>query len=51
MSELFPNKKDIKSADDLQQAVSGLKSGDVVEFKVYSIGSGQTRAVSIQIGR
>jgi serine protease Do len=51
VSELFPNKKDIKSADDLQQAVSGLKNGDVVEFKVYSIGSGQTRAVSIQIGR
>jgi serine protease Do len=51
VSELYPTKKDIKSADDLQQAVSGLKSGDVIELKVYNIGSGQTRAVSIQVAR
>jgi serine protease Do len=52
VSRLFPSpKQDIKTVDDLQQAVSGLKSGDVIEFKVYNIASQQTRAVSVQIGR
>src|SRR5215831_6240161 len=52
LSRLFPSpKQDIKTADDLQQSVSGLKNGDVVEFKVYNIPTGQTRAVSIQVGR
>jgi len=50
LSRLYPSpKQDIKTADDLQQAVSGVK--DVVEFKVYNIPTGQTRAVSIQVGR
>jgi serine protease Do len=50
LSRLYPAPKlDTKSADDLQQAVSGVK--DVIEFKVYNIPTGQTRAVSIQVGR
>jgi len=51
VSELYPAKKDIRSMDDLQQALSSLKSGDVIELKVYNIPAAQTRAVSIQIGR
>jgi serine protease Do len=52
VEELFPAKRDIKTIDDLTQAVSGLKPGDVIELKVVdALGQGQTqtRAVSIQI--
>jgi serine protease Do len=51
VSELFPTKRDIKSVDDLQQAVTALKPGDVIELKVYNVGSSQTRAVSLQVAR
>ncbi len=51
LSELYPAKRDIKTADDLQAAVSSIKSGDVIELKVYNIATAQTRAVSIQVGK
>jgi serine protease Do len=51
VSELYPAKKDIKSVDELAQAVAAVKTGDVIELKVYNIGSGQTRAVSIQVAK
>jgi S1-C subfamily serine protease len=49
VSELFPTKRDIKTADDLQTAVAGVKPGDVIELKVYNIATQQTRAVSVQV--
>ncbi|MEP6492298.1 MAG: trypsin-like peptidase domain-containing protein [bacterium] len=58
---LYPTKRDIHTADDLQQALAGLKEGDVIELKVYDPPipsqygqpgqAGQTRAVSLQIGK
>jgi serine protease Do len=53
---LYPTKKDIRTPDDLQQALSGLKAGDVIELKVYDPPqpgqpNGQTRAVSVQVGK
>ena len=51
ISELFPAKRDIKTADDLQQAVTSVKPGDVIELKVYNVASQQTRAVSLQVGK
>jgi serine protease Do len=53
LSELYPTKRDIKTADDLTAALAPLKAGDVIELKVCtpnpSQGTCQTRAVSLQI--
>lgn len=46
---LSPVKKDIKTAEDLQSVLSGLKGGDVVSLKVYDIPNAQTRVVSIAV--
>jgi serine protease Do len=46
---LSPVKKDIRSTDDLQQVLGGLKPGDVVSLKVYDIPNGQSRVVSIAL--
>jgi len=51
VQELNPTKRDIKTLDDMQAAVGSLKSGDVISLKVYNPVSGQTRAVSVQIGK
>jgi serine protease Do len=49
---LYPTKRDIASAADLDQALSSLKRGDVIEFKVWTPGNpGATRAVSLEVGR
>lgn len=53
LSELYPAQRAIRSPEDLQAAVAGLKSGDVVELKACSpvpqTGQCITKAVSIQI--
>ena len=52
LNEMFPTQRAIHTVEDLQAAVAGLKSGDVVEFKVCQPdqrGACQTRVVSIQI--
>lgn len=54
LSMLYPNKRDIKTADDLTAALAAVKPGEVIELKVCTptpTGSCQTRAVSLQIGR
>jgi len=51
VGQLFPQKRDIKTADDLQQALSSLKAGDVIGLKVYDIPTGQTRAVNLQVAK
>ena len=51
VQELYPTKRDIKTLDDMQAAVGSLKSGDVIELKVYNPVSKQTRAVSLQLAR
>ena len=53
---LYPApKRDIRTVDDLQQVLAGLKAGDVIELKVYDPPGagqqGQTRAVSLTIGK
>ena len=45
---LYPVRRDIKSMADLDQAVSGLKSGDVVTLRLYTLGLGN-RVVSLRI--
>jgi serine protease Do len=51
--ELYPARRPIKSTADLDQAVSGLKSGDVVTFRLYTLPTGQfaggNRVVSLRI--
>jgi serine protease Do len=42
--EMYPVNRDIKSMADLEQAVSGLKSGDVITLRLYTIASPRTRA-------
>jgi serine protease Do len=54
LKEMAPAQRDIHTAEDLSAAVSTLKAGDVVQFKVCAnpdprTGSCQTRIVSIQI--
>ena len=52
--ELYPTKRDIRSVDDLQNAVGSLKRGDVIDLKVAACapdGTCQTDAVSIQIDK
>jgi serine protease Do len=55
VSELFPTKRAINSAADLDQAVSSLKAGDVLELVVCSPDPTTrgclTRAVSLSIGK
>jgi serine protease Do len=53
LSELFPAKRDIRSVADLEQALSSVKDGDVIELLVCApTQSGcQTRAVSLQVGK
>ena len=46
--ELYPARRDIKSVGDLEQAVSGLKSGDVMTLRVYTAGRGN-KVVSLKI--
>jgi serine protease Do len=49
---LNPVKKDIRSAEDLQQVLSSLKPGDIVSLKVYDPPPGnQTRVVSIAVAK
>ena len=54
VGELYPLRRDITSVSDLDQALSSLKRGDVIEFKVWSPtqnGGGQTRAVSVEVAK
>jgi len=46
--ELYPVRRDIKSMADMDQAVSGLKSGDVLTLRIYSVGLGN-KVVSLRI--
>jgi serine protease Do len=53
LQELYPAKRDISSQKDLEQALSSLKKGDVIEFKVATFrqsGWG-TRALSVAVDR
>ncbi len=43
VQELYPAKRDIHSADDLQAALSTLKPGDVIELKVVDVNPDQTQ--------
>ena len=51
VGQLFPTKRDIRSAEDLQQALAALKPGDVISLKVYDIPNNQTRVVSVAVGK
>jgi serine protease Do len=50
---MYPVRRDIKTVSDLEQALSGLKSGQVVTFRLYTFdprgGKGSTRTQSIRI--
>jgi serine protease Do len=46
--ELYPIRRDIKSMSDLDQAVSGLKTGDVLTLRIYTLGVGN-KVVSLRI--
>ena len=48
---LSPVKRDIHTAEDLQQVLSGLKPGDVVSLKIYDISANQTRVVSVEVAK
>jgi serine protease Do len=49
---LYPVRRDVKSMADLEQALSGLKSGQVVTLRLYSMarnGQGSSRTQSIRL--
>jgi hypothetical protein len=46
--ELYPVRRDIKSTADLDQALSGLKSGDVLTLRIYTVSVGN-KVVSLRI--
>jgi serine protease Do len=51
---LYPTKQDIHSPADLEQAISSLKSGDVIELKIWTpgpSGTGATSAVSMAVAK
>jgi serine protease Do len=53
LSELFPAKRDIRSVEDFDRAISSIKNGDVIELLVCAPTQQgcQTRAVSLQVGK
>ncbi len=49
---LYPRPaRDVHTPQDLQSAVSGVKDGGVIEFEVYNAQLGQTRAVTVPVGK
>ncbi|HEY6220535.1 MAG TPA: trypsin-like peptidase domain-containing protein [Gemmatimonadaceae bacterium] len=46
--ELYPVRRDIKSTADLDQALSGLKSGDVLTLRIFTVSVGN-KVVSLRI--
>ena len=48
---LSPVKRDIHTADDLQQVLSGLKPGDVVCSRSTTFRRNQTRVVSVAVAK
>ncbi|HET9423971.1 MAG TPA: trypsin-like peptidase domain-containing protein [Gemmatimonadaceae bacterium] len=49
---LYPVRRDVRSIADLEQALSGLKSGQVVTLRIYAVGArgtGASRTQSIRI--
>jgi len=54
VGELYPTKRDITSVTDLDQALSSLKRGDVIEFKVWRPapnGAGLQQVVSVEVAK
>ena len=53
LAQLYPTQREIRSLDDLQNAVASLKDGDVIELKVChpdpSTSTCRTRAVSLAV--
>ena len=47
---LHPSRRPVRSVADLQQALSGVKSGDFVSLNVYNIGLKQSRVVNLRVG-
>ena len=47
---LHPARRPVRNVTDLQQALSGVKSGEFVSLNVYNIGLKQTRVVNLRIG-
>ena len=46
---LYPVQRDVKSFADLDQAISGLKSGQVITLRLYTPRSGSSSAVSLRV--
>ncbi|MGA9836858.1 MAG: trypsin-like peptidase domain-containing protein [Gemmatimonadaceae bacterium] len=51
VGSLYPKKVDIKSMDDLNKAVQGVKKGDYLQLLVYNAPQAQTHVVNIQISK
>jgi hypothetical protein len=48
---LYPVKRDIRAVADLEQVVSGLKSGDLVTLMVADIRGAGTRSVTLRVAQ
>jgi S1-C subfamily serine protease len=46
---LYPTRREIRSASDLEQVVKSLKPGDVLSVLVYTMGAQATRVVTLSI--
>jgi len=48
ISVLYPKKREIKSATDLEEVVSGLKRGDLITLLVYDVRAQGTTSVTLR---
>ena len=46
---LHPTRRDVRTADDLEDAVKGVRRGDVLSLLVYSIGGQTTKVVNLPV--
>jgi hypothetical protein len=44
-------RRELKSAEDLQRVLSGVREGSYVSFMVYNVDYQQTRIVNLRVGR
>ncbi len=48
ISVLYPKKRDVRSAADLEEAISGLKRGDLITLLVYDVRAQGTTSITLR---
>jgi len=47
---LYPNRRPVRTAADLQRALNQMKTGDVISLNVYAPQQQATRVVNVRVG-